>query len=112
MKKESFMADPAIKLFGKTIPLPELAVVVDSCSSYTGVLTETQDQNLVRLSDSCTGDDDDEMGGSSLGGGDDDVGDGSRVGGESESDKKVSFFFFWICELLLKITHDLLNGND
>ncbi|KAG7548554.1 Zinc finger Dof-type [Arabidopsis suecica] len=82
------MADPAIKLFGKTIPLPELPVVVDSCSSYTGVLTETQDQNPVRLSDSCTGDDDDEMGDYVLGGeggGDDDGGGG---GGESESDKK------------------------
>ncbi|XP_006283563.2 cyclic dof factor 2 [Capsella rubella] len=75
------MADPAIKLFGKTIPLPELGgVVVDSScsSSFTGVLltTEDQDQNPLRLSDSCTGadedDDDEDMGG----------------GGESESDKK------------------------
>ncbi|KAL9281749.1 Cyclic dof factor 2 [Arabidopsis thaliana] len=78
------MADPAIKLFGKTIPLPELGVV-DSSSSYTGFLTETQIP--VRLSDSCTGDDDDEeMGDSGLGREEgDDVGDG---GGESETDKK------------------------
>ncbi|XP_010441080.1 PREDICTED: cyclic dof factor 2-like [Camelina sativa] len=74
------MADPAIKLFGKTIPLPELGIVVvdSSCSSFT----ENHDQNpLVRLSDSCTGDDDDEdeMG---------DSGSGEGGGGESESDKK------------------------
>ncbi|KFK26911.1 hypothetical protein AALP_AA8G309800 [Arabis alpina] len=41
------MSDPAIKLFGKTIPLPELG----------GVLTEPQNQNLVLLSDSCIVDD-------------------------------------------------------
>lgn len=88
------MADPAIKLFGKTIPLPELGVVVDSsCSSYTGVsLTD----NPVRLSDSCTGDDDEEMGDSGLGEG----------GGESESDKKVTFCFFGFVNLSLFVDFD------
>lgn len=68
------MSDPAIKLFGKTIPLPELA----------GVLTENQNQNLVRLSDSCTGDDEEIA---------DSDGGGFRGGGESESEK-VMFFRF------------------
>lgn len=68
------MSDPAIKLFGKTIPLPEL---------LGGDLTEQQDQNPVRLSDSCTGDDE-EMGDSGLAGGD----DGGC--GDSES-QKVTF---------------------
>ncbi|CAH2079897.1 unnamed protein product [Thlaspi arvense] len=79
------MSDPAIKLFGKTIPLPELGG--DSSSSYTGVLTQHQDQNLVRLSDSCNGDDE-EMGDSGLdggGGGD----DGGFHGGDSESEKGI-----------------------
>ncbi|KAL1205398.1 Cyclic dof factor 2 [Cardamine amara subsp. amara] len=77
------MSDPAIKLFGKTIPLPEL-VVVDSCSSFTGVLTE--EKNHVRLSDSYTGGDEEEMGDSGLGseGGDVCI----RGGGENESDRK------------------------
>ncbi|KAF8114411.1 hypothetical protein N665_0038s0035 [Sinapis alba] len=75
------MSDPAIKLFGKTIPLPGL-VDVDSSSSYT----EHQRQNPVRLSDSCT-EDDEEMGDSGLageGGGD----DGGFHGGDSESEKE------------------------
>ncbi|XP_009125111.1 cyclic dof factor 2 [Brassica rapa] len=71
------MSDPAMKLFGKTIPLPEL-VCVDSSSSYT----EHQHQNPVRLSDSCTGDDE-EMGDSGLAG--DDV---WFHGGDSESEKE------------------------
>ncbi|XP_018458378.1 cyclic dof factor 2 [Raphanus sativus] len=74
------MSDPAIKLFGNTIPLPEL-VGGDSSSSYTG----HQHQNPVRLSDSCTGDDE-EMGDSGLageGGGD----DGGFHGRDSESEK-------------------------
>ncbi|KAF8109371.1 hypothetical protein N665_0097s0025 [Sinapis alba] len=62
------MSDPAIKLFGKTIPLPEL---------LGGDLTEHQDQNPVRLS--CTGDDE-EMGDSGLAGGGGD--------GDSESQKE------------------------
>lgn len=71
------MSDPAIKLFGKTIPLPEL---------LGGDLTEQQDQNPVRLSDSCTGDDE-EMGDSGLAGG----GGGDDGGcGDSES-QKVTF---------------------
>uniref|UniRef100_A0A1J3CMU8 Cyclic dof factor 2 n=1 Tax=Noccaea caerulescens TaxID=107243 RepID=A0A1J3CMU8_NOCCA len=75
------MSDPAIKLFGKTIPLPELG----GDSSVTGVSTEHQEQNLVRLSDSCTGDDED-MGDSGLGGG---GGDGGGFhGGDGESGKE------------------------
>ncbi|CAH8319185.1 unnamed protein product [Eruca vesicaria subsp. sativa] len=72
------MSDPAIKLFGKTIPLPEL-LGGDSSSTYT----EQQDQNPVRLSDSCTGDDE-EMGDSGLGG----DGGGGFHGGDSESEKE------------------------
>lgn len=83
------MSDPAIKLFGKTIPLPELG----GDSSLTGVSTEHQEQNLVRLSDSCTGDDED-MGDSGLGGGGGGDGGGFH-GGDGESGK-VSFF--WIGE--------------
>ncbi|ESQ47059.1 hypothetical protein EUTSA_v10027747mg [Eutrema salsugineum] len=77
------MSDPAIKLFGKTIPLPELGG--DSSISYTGVSTEHQDQNLVRLSDSCTGDDEG-MGDSGLAGGGGD--DGGFRGRDSESEKE------------------------
>lgn len=86
------MSDPAMKLFGKTIPLPEL-VCVDSSSSYT----EHQHQNPVRLSDSCTGDDE-EMGDSGLAG--DDV---WFHGGDSESEKVMSF---WILGCIFKNTHD------
>lgn len=86
------MSDPAMKLFGKTIPLPEL-VCVDSSSSYT----EHQHQNPVRLSDSCTGDDE-EMGDSGLAG--DDV---WFHGGDSESEKVMSF---WILGYIFKNTHD------
>ncbi|KAH0929271.1 hypothetical protein HID58_014998 [Brassica napus] len=68
------MSDPAIKLFGKTIPLPEL---------LGGDLTEQQDQNPVRLSDSCTGDDE-EMGDSGLAGGD----DGGCGDSESQQEEK------------------------
>lgn len=75
--RRRLMSDPAIKLFGKTIPLPEL---------LGGDLTEQQDQNPVRLSDSCTGDDE-EMGDSGLAGG----GGGDDGGcGDSES-QKVTF---------------------
>ncbi|KAG2251758.1 hypothetical protein Bca52824_081894 [Brassica carinata] len=75
------MSDPAIKLFGKTIPLPEL-VGVDSSSSYT----EHQHQNPVQLSDSCTRDDE-EMGDSGLAG--EDGGDDAGFhGGGSESEKE------------------------
>ncbi|CAN8273118.1 unnamed protein product [Cochlearia groenlandica] len=48
------MADPAIKLFGKTIPLPEFGG--DLSSTFTGALTEHQDQDPVRLSDEEIGD--------------------------------------------------------
>ncbi|KAG2307607.1 hypothetical protein Bca52824_027355 [Brassica carinata] len=88
------MSDPAIKLFGKTIPLPELVV--------GDLTTEQQDQNPVRLSDSCNGDDE-EMCDSGLAGG---GGDGG--GGDSESQKVK----FWICKSILKSTHDLFHGND
>ncbi|KAL0898389.1 hypothetical protein Bca101_082350 [Brassica carinata] len=71
--ERKLMSDPAIKLFGKTIPLPELVV--------GDLTTEQQDQNPVRLSDSCNGDDE-EMCDSGLAGG---GGDGG--GGDSESQK-------------------------
>lgn len=87
--RRKLMSDPAIKLFGKTIPLPEL-VGVDSSSSYT----EHQHQNPVRLSDSCTRDDE-EMGDSGLAG--EDGGDDAGFhGGDSESEKVRSFLDSWI----------------
>lgn len=82
---KKLMSDPAIKLFGKTIPLPELG----------GVLTEHQKHNLVPLSDSCTRDDE-EIGDSGLGGGGGgDAGCGFRGGGERESEK-VRFLDLYI----------------
>lgn len=102
--KKKLMSDPAIKLFGKTIPLPELG----GDSSVTGVSTENQEQNLVRLSDSSTGDDED-MGDSGLGGGD---GGGFR-GGDNESGK-VSFFFGLANRFVSRFRWKvhLFNGND